>query len=566
MRFLVLACDYDGTLAEHGVVRPETIDALVAVRTSGRKVLLVTGRDLDDLARACPRLDLFDRIVAENGGVIYDPAARERRALAPAPPQRFVQELRQRGVTPLSVGRTIVATWEPNDVEVLAAIRDLGLELQVIFNKGAVMVLPSGINKATGLTAALAELGTSPHNVVAVGDAENDHAFLTACEFGVAVGNALPSVKERVDAVMTRDHGGGVEELVGHLLGDDLEALDARTTRHHLPIGERGDGGGTLTLAPHGTRLLVAGPSGAGKSTVALALLERLAESGYQFCVVDPEGDHADVPEAVVARGADAETLLDQIAGLLAEPSVNVVANLVDLAMEERPAFFRRLLSRLGDLRVASGRPHWTIVDEAHHLLPAGQAAPDDRLASAFDNVVFVTVEPTHLAAEAAAIASACIVVGSDPRDVLRGLAGFRIEPLPDIAAPDERPVWYLQRDAPPAPVVVSPPSRERLRHRRKYAEGRLGEDKSFYFRGADDRLRLRAHNLAVFLQMAEGVDAETWQFHLERGDYQRWLRDAIKDADLAALAETLEHADLPPDESRAQLLGAIRDRYTLPA
>ena len=48
----------------------------------------------------------------------------------------------------------------------------------MIFNKGAVMILPSGVNKATGLAAALEELGLSPHNVVGVGDAENDHAFL----------------------------------------------------------------------------------------------------------------------------------------------------------------------------------------------------------------------------------------------------------------------------------------------------------------------------------------------------------------------------------------------------
>ena len=109
----------------------------------------------------------------------------------------------------------IVATWEPHEAKPSSkTIHDLGLELQVIFNKGAVMVLPSGVNKATGLAAALAELGLSPHNAVGVGDAENDHAFLRVCECSAAVANALPAVKDTADIVMKGDHGAGVAELI----------------------------------------------------------------------------------------------------------------------------------------------------------------------------------------------------------------------------------------------------------------------------------------------------------------------------------------------------------------
>ena len=100
----------------------------------------------------------------------------------------------------------------------LETIRDLGLELQVIFNKGAVMVLPAGVNKASGLVAALDELGLSPHNVVGVGDAENDHAFLAACECAVAVANALPTIKERADHVTAGEDGDGVRELIDALI------------------------------------------------------------------------------------------------------------------------------------------------------------------------------------------------------------------------------------------------------------------------------------------------------------------------------------------------------------
>jgi hydroxymethylpyrimidine pyrophosphatase-like HAD family hydrolase len=177
MHFLVLATDYDGTLAHDGVVDDKTNAALERLRNSGRRIVLVTGRHLPDLYKIFPRLEFFDRVIVENGGVLYRPETREEKPLCPPPDERFVNLLRERNI-PFSAGKTIVATWEPHDAAVLAAIRDLGLDLQVIFNKGSVMVLPSGVNKGTGLQAALDELGVSYHNVVSVGDAENDLSFM----------------------------------------------------------------------------------------------------------------------------------------------------------------------------------------------------------------------------------------------------------------------------------------------------------------------------------------------------------------------------------------------------
>ena len=155
--------------------------------------MLVTGRLLPDVAALFEPLDLFDRVVAENGAVLYRPASKEERALADPMPAEFVSMLAGRGVAPLQLGRVIVATMRPHETTVLATIRDLGLEMQVIFNRDAVMVLPSGVNKGTGLRAALEELGLSLHNVVGIGDAENDHGFLDLCECAVAVANALPA-------------------------------------------------------------------------------------------------------------------------------------------------------------------------------------------------------------------------------------------------------------------------------------------------------------------------------------------------------------------------------------
>jgi hydroxymethylpyrimidine pyrophosphatase-like HAD family hydrolase len=225
MHYLALATDYDGTLASDGRVDDETIAALDRLRDSGRRLILVTGRHLDDLLNVFPEINLCEWVVLENGALLYQPATREEKPLGAPPPEEFVKALQQRGVDPLAVGRVIVATWHPHENTVLDVIRDLGLEYQVIFNKGAVMVLPSGVNKASGLSAALKELGLSPHNTVAIGDAENDQALLDCCGCGVAVANALPMLKERADFVTKGDRGAGVVELINKLIASDLAEL-----------------------------------------------------------------------------------------------------------------------------------------------------------------------------------------------------------------------------------------------------------------------------------------------------------------------------------------------------
>src|SRR5262249_11952320 len=169
MRYLVLATDYDGTLAKDGQVDEPTVAALERLRDSGRRLILVTGRELDELLGIFPQVDLFERVVAENGGLLYRPAGREEEGVAGQAPAALIEAIRKRGVRPLSVGRSIIATREPHHGAVLEAIHELGLEWQVIFNKGAVMVLPSGVNKATGLAVALKELNLSPHNTAGIG-------------------------------------------------------------------------------------------------------------------------------------------------------------------------------------------------------------------------------------------------------------------------------------------------------------------------------------------------------------------------------------------------------------
>lgn len=565
----MLACDYDGTLATHGRVDAETLAALERVAKSGRKLVLVTGREIDSLSSAFPQLGLFDWVVAENGGLLYRPSTREEHPLAPPPSSALITRLRERGVQPLSIGRAIVATWQPHEAEVLEVIRDLGLELQVIFNKGAVMILPSGVNKETGLEAALRELALSPHNCVGVGDAENDHAFLSVCECSVAVSNALPALKAAVDWVTTSDHGAGVQELANLLVADDLASLEPRLVRHHIPLGTSDDGEPVL-LSPYGHVVLVVGSSGSGKSSAATSLLERLVERRYQVCIVDPEGDYESMPSALTVGSPEQAPDLGQVAHILARPENHAAVNLLGVPLDERPLFFLRLFTILQELRSATSRPHWVVIDEAHHVVGQGFEPARAALPQQLGSLVLITVHPKAVDATLLAHVDVVLAAGPDAARMLEAFATAVGIPAPTTSKHPEQPgqalYWEPSRGA-PRRIHVTPGRAHHQRHRRKYARGELGPDKSFYFRGPDNKLNLRAQNLVVFNQMAAGVDDETWTFHLREGAYSRWIREAIKDEELADRVAAVE-ADswLSPVDSRRAIRTLIEERYTLPA
>jgi hydroxymethylpyrimidine pyrophosphatase-like HAD family hydrolase len=221
MQYRALATDYDGTLALKGHVDEPTVAALRNFISTGRKLVLVTGRVLPELFSIFPQVGLFERIVAENGAVLYHPATREERPLAAPLPEAFIRRLTDAGVRPLSIGRVIAATWRANEKAVRQAIHDLGVDLQIILNKEAVMVLPAHVDKASGLSAALGEIGLSADQCASIGDAENDEALLRMCPLSAAVANALPALKEVAAWVMNQDHGAGVREFIERIISTD---------------------------------------------------------------------------------------------------------------------------------------------------------------------------------------------------------------------------------------------------------------------------------------------------------------------------------------------------------
>ena len=570
MRYMALAADYDGTLASDGAVYPETVAALERLVASGRKLILVTGRILPELLDIFPQISLCELVVAENGGVLYRPATKEVTLLADAPRPAFLEEVQRRAVQHLSLGHVIVATRVPYETVILDIIRDLGLELRIIFNKGAVMVLPHGINKATGLTAALARLELSPHNTVAIGDGENDHAMLALSEYGVAVANAVPMLKETADRTTAGDHGGGVIEIIDHLLLDDLVAAEADVSRHGLLLGHRLNGE-EVTL-PFGRRnLLVAGTSGSGKSTLATGLLERLGEQGYQLCVIDPEGDYDSVPQAVILGTAQNGPSLTEILTALANPQTHVVVNLVGLPLHDRPAFFFGLLHKILELRAASGRPHWILIDETHHLLPRDGNPGAPGLTQDCTGMMYVTVHPDQIDPAILKTVDLVFALGQSPGKTIEAFCQARGQQAPTLPSTEleagQTLMWDPTLAVAPEVLEIAPSSTERRRHRRKYAEGELPPDRSFYFRGPAGKLNLRAQNLLLFMQLGEGVDEQTWQYHLNAHDYSTWISDMIKDETLSKVVHDIEaRPELSAEESRRLIRAAIEEQYTVPA
>jgi HAD superfamily hydrolase (TIGR01484 family) len=572
VRYFCLICDYDGTIAHDGRCAPSTVEALKRVRASGRKLILATGRQLPELQEVFPEHAVFDRIVAENGAILYRPDSQDCKVLADPPAPEFVEELQRRGVHPLAVGQCIVATWHPHESTVLEVIRDLGLELQVIFNKDAVMVLPSGVNKATGLKVALKELHLSAHNAVGVGDAENDHVFLSMCECSVAVANALPALKERADLVTAGSHGVGVEELIEKLLAEDLASLAPRLKRRHILLG-RAEQGRDFWLDPYESRLAIAGPSGSGKSTTVAAIVERLVEKKYQVCLFDPEGDYDEFERFVTLGGPQQVPGVSEILEVLNAMEYSLSVNLLGVPLADRPSMFMSLLSRIQELRAKTGRPHWLIIDEAHHLLPAALDSASLTIPKELTTFALVTVHPDQVARAILSSTNGLLAIGPNPASVIAQFSAGAGKDLRPSSLPDppreagEVIAWWFCESPQPVKVKVEPAKTELRRHRRKYAAGELGEDKSFYFRGPEGKLNLRAQNLKTFTQIAEGVDEDTWTHHLRQGDYSKWLRDAVKDAEVAEEVARIEkNSQLNASESRAQILDAIRKHYTAPA
>ena len=244
-------------------------------------------------------------------------------------------------------------------------------------------------------------------------------------------------------------------------------------------VGTRPDGG-DLSVEPYGVSIMVAGTSGSGKSTFTTGLLERFAERGYEFCLVDPEGDYGQFAGAILLGDQHNPPTIEEVSQVSAQPGVNVIVNLLGVPLPDRPAFLDALLVRVQELRAHTGRPHWLVIDEAHHTLqpplPEGRAA----LARALTNVLLITPHPQMVDEQILEQVDALVVVGEEVAKTVDALASVLRVPVPPAVPPrldsGEAYFWMPRAPASDATSVRTRPSQaERRRHERKYAEGELG-------------------------------------------------------------------------------------------
>ncbi|HEY0681410.1 MAG TPA: HAD family hydrolase [Steroidobacter sp.] len=418
MRYVVLAAGYDGTLARDGRCDERCIDALRELSATGRKLILVTGRELRQLLEIFPEARLFDYIVAENGAVLHRTATRQSEILGQAPPEILLQELRRRQFTPLNVGSSIISTSARYVDSAREALRKLKLHMdyELVLNDDTLLMLPPGIDKASGMNEALRELGVSRHNLVAIGNAENDLPLLAWAEHAVVVSNAHESIKQAADRVTEGEFCDGFLEIARDLVATDLASS---TPRRRVVLG-RDEDEREITLTPCQDSVLISGPDEAARTLICNRLLEQLMQQDYQCCVIGADRNlPGAAPKGVLGDMSswgdihEAPRLTDVLAALEL-PTHSIDINLVALPSETRPVFVDALLLQLQAMHDRAGRPHCILIHHAHHFLTGNLAASAiGRLSEV--TMIYSTAEATQL--PAAVLADVKLTIATGPAD-----------------------------------------------------------------------------------------------------------------------------------------------------
>jgi hydroxymethylpyrimidine pyrophosphatase-like HAD family hydrolase len=541
-RYRGFAIDYDGTLAESEAASPAVLEAVAEVRGSGRRVVLVTGRIMAELRAVFPDVQAhFDAIVAENGCILVTSDGSSS-PLADPVDASLGRALEANGV-PYRTGEVLLATKAGHAPAILDAVERLGLELQLIRNRTELMVLPSGTNKGTGLIAALAELGIDRHNVVAIGDAENDHSLFTASEIGVAVGNAIDSLKDHAEVVLSQENGHGVASFLRQVVNGDLALVEP--ARWQVELGRFADGE-AVRLAAAAVGIGIYGESGGGKSYLAGLLAEGLLRLEYRTCVIDPEGDHtglAELPGVVVVGGSNPlPAVADVVSILLRAASV-----VLDMSLHDdmaRASYARQLVRACQESREQTGLPHCLIVDEAHIVFgPAGTLGP---LAVSAAGLCLVTYRP----------------------DLLSHFAHERLEYR--ITARSVTDALIEGRQAGGRQFRPAPRRCRHGRHAEKYMTMVLPAHRRFHFLAGHVPTGRSAGSLLEFRDEVAFAPDAVLLHHAGQRDFSRWLRDLCRDCELATRVARIE-SNLTERRTadgagrfRDELFAALGDRYPI--
>jgi hydroxymethylpyrimidine pyrophosphatase-like HAD family hydrolase len=550
VRFSALACDYDGTLAFQDRIGPEALAALEHARQAGLRLVLVTGRTFFDLTRVCERLDLFDGVVAENGGVLYFPRAGILRDQAPPPPPRLLAELDHRGIW-YQVGRVIVATARADETSVREALAATRVTLELVYNRTALMLLPQGVSKGTGVRQVIRELGLSPHDVLALGDAENDHELFDVCGFAGCPGDAVPTLQERADWVFPGKNGRAIAAAIaGPILGGGLRV--DRLPRHRVELGWAPGTAARVTIPTRGINLLVHGDTGSGKSWLAGAVVERLHHERHAVCVVDPEGDYqilGRMPGISWEEVRNRASVEQALARFEQDPGACVILDLSALTHPKKVRLIETTLDLARGLRQRLGRPHWIVLDEAHYSLhPTG--VRETAIGLEHRGFCLVTYKSSWLRPSVLkAIDTFVLARTTAPeelsflQEVLAGAgeAGQRaVEVLPDLPS-GEFVLLQLNSESGALTFTLSPRQTPHVRHLRKYADSQVPPDQRFLFRGPDGHIVATADTLNAFRDAVAAAPEGVLAHHAGRGDFSRWVVDLFGDRTLGQQIRKLE-------------------------
>ena len=370
MKLAAIALDYDGTIADEGAMDPGVRSVIDDLRSRGIRIALVTGRRLDDLRRVAGDLTCFDVIVGENGAILHFPDSARHARLAHPPVPAFIHELTRRGVV-FTAGEAIVEADATSAPAILSVIRALELPLMLSFNGDRVMVLPPAISKSTGLRRALQAFRISAHNALGIGNAENDHDLLDACEVGAAVEWGSQALCRVADDVIPGSAPAAVADYLRDVASQPRQSA-SQMGRRRLVLGHEADGK-PLAIAVRGRTILITGELGTGKSWLAGLLCEQLILQGYGVCVIDPDGDyHAldGLPGVHLLGGQDRAPDVHHVTRLLRHPDVSAVIDLSSLPRHAKVDYVASLLPVLNAQRRATGLPHRVLLDNACDLLP----------------------------------------------------------------------------------------------------------------------------------------------------------------------------------------------------
>jgi hydroxymethylpyrimidine pyrophosphatase-like HAD family hydrolase len=567
----VIACDFDGTGAVDGHPAPELYAALAAARARGIVTLLVTGRVLEDVQRACEEFSPFDGVVAENGAIVHLCGLGRTIQLGDPPPEHFLGELRAQGV-PFHTGAVIVGTWEQHAHKLLELIRRFGVDGQLVFNRAALMVVPSGINKAVGIHRALDELGRSERNMVAFGDAENDIPMLADAEVAVAARGSVPSVLSLADDRLSQPGGAGVAVYIRKLL--EHGGIVPTPNRRAVLLG-KDSAGHHVMLPSSGTNLVISGDPRSGKSWIAGLLAEQLIEAGYRICVVDPEGDYARMGQRsrVVTFGTELPLLAPSSAArLIGQETLSIILVLSSLAPNEQLSYVDQLLAALQEIRAGTGCPHWVMIDEAHYFFQA-QSSSLKYLGSPTGNFCLVTYRPSLLANEVYGASAAHIFTSTKVEEeryfvtkILQAHDHLHIPVHEALDRLEPLRAGLLMPNSGKTPWQVFTPVERKTghaHHARKYADTRLPDEKAFRFLNTDQALA--AHNMMEFYEAVQSLPLASLRHHLLAGDFSRWVDGVIGDQQLAKGLRKLERttpAGATPH--REEILAHIQDHYLI--